>query len=407
MALGRSISLAAYLALARRGPKEPVVFPATRPAGPLLWGHATSPARATALLQIATRLRAQRPELHLLLTAPPEQARPEHLHRQDIFQWLPDDTVANSDAFLDHWRPELCLWTGGFFRPALLYQAERRDLPLFLIDASEDGLNASRQRWLPELARANLKAFSRFLARSGTAAQALRRLGVSGDEIEVTGPLQEGGTALPYRARERDEMAQALAGRPIWLAAMVQRDEVFQVLAAYREVSRLALRLLLILVPDDETEGPDFRQVLKDTGFRAAVRSQGEMPDETTQILLADTRGEMGLWYRLAPVTFMASSLTSGHGGRDPYEPAALGSAILYGPNVGRYLGAYSRFAQAGAARIVKDSESLAAALQHCLAPDQAALMAAAGWEVASSGAEVTDKVVELVHDRLDVLGAV
>ena len=147
----------------------------------------------------------------------------------------------------------------------------------------------------------------------------------------------------------------------------------------------------MILVPDDETEGREFRQMLHDTGFRTAVWSEGEMPDETTQILLADTRGEMGLWYRLAPVTFMGSSLMPGHGGRDPYEPAALGSAILYGPNVGRYLAAYSRFAAAGAARIVKDSDSLAAAVQQCLAPDKAAQMATAGWEVASEGAEVTD----------------
>ena len=398
MALGRSLSLAAYLALARRGPKQAAAFPAARPEGTLLWGHATSPARATALLQIAVRLRQQRPDLNLLLTAPPELERPEHLRGRDFFQHLPADTMADVDGFLDHWRPDLCLWTGGYFRPALIYQAARREVPLFLIDASERGLNASHQRWLPELVRANLKAFEVYFARSGTAAQVLRRLGIAGDDIEVTGPLQEGSAALPCREQDREDMAQALAGRPVWLAAMTQKDEIFHVLAAHRELSRLALRLLMILVPDDETEGREFRQMLHDTGFRTAVWSEGEMPDETTQILLADTRGEMGLWYRLAPVTFMGSSLMPGHGGRDPYEPAALGSAILYGPNVGRYLAAYSRFAAAGAARIVKDSESLAAAVQQCLAPDKAAQMATAGWEVASEGAEVTDRVIDLVQ---------
>lgn len=406
MAIGRSISLAAYLALARRTPKADMAFPSKRPEGTLLWGHATSPARATALVQIAARLRMQRPELCLLLSAPSEIERPDRMGEQDIFQTVPGDSISTADSFLDHWQPDLCLWTGGYFKPALLHQAAKRELPLFLIDASEDGLNASHQRWLPELARANLRAFSAFLARSGTAAQVLRRLGVAADEIEVTGPLQEGSAALSCNEQDREEMAQVLAGRPVWLAAMVQGDELFHVLAAYREVSRMALRLLMILVPDDETDGPEFRRVLRDTGFRTAVWSEGEMPDETTQVLLADTWGEMGLWYRLAPVVFMASSLTPGHGGRDPYEPAALGSAILYGPNVGRYLAAYSRFAQAGAARIVKDSENLAAALLQCLAPDQAALMATAGWEVSSSGAEVTDRVIDLVHDTLDALGA-
>ncbi|MDQ2089545.1 3-deoxy-D-manno-octulosonic acid transferase [Marimonas arenosa] len=406
MALGRSISLAAYLTLARRGTREPLSFPAKRPSGTLLWGHATSPARATALFQIAARLRIQRPDLNLIVTAPPELGVPDHLGDQDFFQPLPGDTIGGADAFLDHWRPDLCLWTGGYFMPALLHQAGKRELPLFLIDASEDGLNASHQRWLPELARANLNAFSGFFARGQAAMNVMRRLGVPAEEIEVTGPLQEGSAALPCNESDREEMAQVLAGRPVWLAAMAQRDEMFQVLAAHREVSRMVVRLLLILVPDDETDGPEFRDMLRDTGFRTAVWSEGEMPDETTQILLADTWGEIGLWYRLAPVTFMASSLVPGHGGRDPYEPAALGSAILYGPNVGNYLAAYSRFAAAGAARIVKDSKSLTAALQQCLAPDQAALMASAGWEVASQGAEVTDRVVDLVHDTLDALGA-
>lgn len=406
MALRRSLSLAAYLALTRRGAKPDLAFAGARPDAALLWGHATSPARAAALLQIARGLRAQRPDLALLLTVPEDVPRPDHMTDLDIFQVLPEDSVTFAEAFLDHWRPDLCLWTGGFFKLALLHEAAKRDLPLFLIDASADGLNAGRQRWLPELARANLRVFSGVFARSGTAAQALRRLGVPGEEIEVTGPLQEGGAALPCQMREREEMAQVLAGRPVWLAAMMQPDELREVMQAFRAVSRMALRLLLIVVPDDETDGPDFRDELTAAGFSVAVWSDGEMPDESTQILLADTWGEMGLWYRLAPVTFMGSSLTAGHGGRDPYEPAALGSAILYGPNVSRYLAAYSRFAAAGAARIVKDSESLAAAVQQCLAPDKAAAMAAAGWELATEGAEVTDKVIDLVNDTLDALGA-
>ncbi|MDU8928060.1 glycosyltransferase N-terminal domain-containing protein [Alisedimentitalea sp. MJ-SS2] len=403
----RSLSMATYLALARRGPKAPLRFPTSRPEGTLLWGHATSPGRVAALSQIAARLRVGRPDLQFLLTAAPGLECPEHLGEQDFFQMLDEDTLPGAEAFLDHWQPDLSLWTGGHFKPALLHQCAKRNLTVFLIDADEEGLNASRQRWLPELARANLRDFSTIMARDGTTAQILRRLGVPGGEITVTGPLQEGSTALSCNEQERDEMAQVLAGRPVWLAAMVQPEELQVVIDAYREISRLALRLLLILVPDDETDGPEFLERLQQEQLQVAVWSEGDMPDETTQVLLADTWGEMGLWYRLAPVTFMASSLLQGLGGCDPYEPAALGSAVLYGPNVGRYLGAYSRLAGAGAARIVKDSDTLAQALQQCLSPDQAAIMAAAGWNVVSEGAEVTDRVIDLVHDTLDALGVV
>lgn len=396
--------MAAYLALARRRSRAPLEISLLRPEGPVLWGHATAQARIAALLQIATRLRAQIPRLSLIVTTPPEIGKPEHLDEWCIWQELAEDTLQNGEVFLAHWRPDVCLWTGGHFKPALIHLAQQKNIPMFLIDADEAGLGATHQRWLPELTRANLRAFETVFARSGTAAQILRRLGVSSEMIEVTGPLQEGRVALECSESEREEMGQILAGRQVWLAAMVQRNELKPILDAHRKASRMALRLLLILVPDDETDGDEFLDVLKDEGFSTAVWSDGEVPDETCQVLLADTWGELGLWYRLAPVTLMASSLTPGHGGSDPYEPAALGSAVLYGPHVGHYLSAYSRFAAAGAARIVKDADSLSAALQQLMAPDQAALMASAGWGLASEGAEVTDRVIDLVLDTLDAL---
>ncbi len=404
MAIRRSASLAAYLALARRGGNAPTQFRTLRPEGPLVWGHATSVGRVAALLQIATRLKMQLPTLNLVLTTTPDIPKPFHLEDWCVWQEIPEDTLQNGEAFLTHWKPDICLWTGGHFRPALLHQAEKLNMKMFLIDVDSDGLSATHNRWLPELTRANLRAFQAVFARTGTAAQTLRRFGGANEIAEVTGPLQEGGVPLECNEREREEMSQILAGRPIWLAAMVQGDELKTVLDAHRKVSRMALRLLLILVPDDETDGPEFLEVLKREGFNTAVWSHDEVPDETCQVLLADTWGDLGLWYRLSPVTLMASSLTQGQSGGDPYEPAALGSAVLYGPHVGRHLATYSRFAAAGAARIVKDAESLAGALQQLLAPDQAALMAAAGWEVASEGAEVTDRVINMVLETLDEL---
>lgn len=400
----RSVSLSAYLAFARRKPKAPLEFRLPRPDGPVFWGHVTSPARVSAIVQVASRLRTQVPALNLILTAPVDVSEPDHLDDWVYWQTLREDTIQTSEAFLSHWLPDVCVWTGGYFMPALIHKAEERGIPLFLVDVDEDGLKEARQRWLPELTRANLRAFDSVLARTGTAGQMLKRFGVPPDIVDVTGPMQQGGFALSCSENEREEIGQILAGRPVWLAAMVQRDELGAILECHSKVSRYALRLMLILVPDDETDGEEFLDVLREEGFNTAVWSEGEVPDEACQVLLGDTWGDLGLWYRLAPVTFMASSLVPGYGGTDPFEPAALGSAVLYGPHVSRYLDTYSRFAKAGAARIVKDADSLSSALQSLLAPDQAALMAAAGWELVSEGAEVTDRVIDLLLDTLDAL---
>lgn len=401
--MARSLSLAAYMALARRGSRSDISFPAKRPAGELIWAHAPTLPKAAALIQMFQLLELQRPGVHLLLTTPPELPRPDHIKDTMFWQAIPEEMVADLTQFLDHWRPDVCIWSSGNLRPAAIELAARAEIPLFLVDAQANALEDARFRWLPDMSRSILKRFDQIYAEDQAAAQRLGRIGMSRHEISVTGPLQEGRIALPCDEKTRARLATLLDGRPVWLAAMVQRDELGMISQAQKAALRLSHRQLLILVPDEESDGPAMAARLRGWGWRVAIWSEGEQPDDACQVLVADTRGEMGLWYRLAPITFMGSSLISGFGGRDPYEPAALGSAILYGPNVGRYLSAYGRFAKVGAARIVKDADSLASALNSLSAPDQAAYMAHAGWEVCSSGAEVTDQLIERLQDILDM----
>ncbi|MFY0681909.1 MAG: 3-deoxy-D-manno-octulosonic acid transferase [Thalassovita sp.] len=403
--MARSLSLAAYMALARRAPRENLSFTAERPEGELLWAHAPTLSKAAALQQLFERLEVQRPGVHLLLTTAPELPQPDHLSASISWQPIPEESVGSLGRFLDHWRPNFCLWTSGVLRPAAIELTARAGIPLYLVDAEATALEEARFRWLPDMSRGVLKRFKRIFANDRAAAQRLGRIGIGLSQVSVPGPIQEGRAALPCDEAARDELASALAGRPIWLAAMAQMDEIGMISQAHQASMRMAHRQLLVLVPDNVEQGPDMAAKLRQWGWNVAVWSEGDFPDETTQIILADTRGEMGLWYRLAPITLMASSLVSGYGGADPYEPAALGSAILYGPNVGRHLSAYGRFANAGAARMVRNADTLASAISILSAPDQAATMARAGWEVSSAGAEVTDALIEMIQDELDSVG--
>lgn len=404
--MARSLSLAAYMALARRAPRDPQIAAPPRPEGELLWAHAPSLAKAAALQQLFERLEVQRPGICLLLTTAPDVPQPDHLSGSIHWQPIPEEAVTSLTAFLDHWRPDLCIWTSGYLRPAAIELAARKGVPLYLIDAEASALEEARFRWVPDMSRSVLRRFKKIFASDRTAAQRLGRIGIGLSQVSVPGPIQEGHAALPCDEGARDKLAQAFSGRPIWLAAMVQMDELGMISQAHHASMRMAYRQLLILVPDEISQGADMAAKLRQWGWNVAIWSDGDFPDEATQILLADTRGEMGLWYRLAPITLMASSLVSGYGGSDPYEPAALGSAIIYGPNIGRHLPAYNRFANAGAARMVRNADTLATAISVLSAPDQAATMARAGWEVSSAGAEVTDALIEMIQDELDMAGA-
>ncbi|SNR32962.1 3-deoxy-D-manno-octulosonic acid transferase [Puniceibacterium sediminis] len=399
----KPFSLKAYLALNRdRTGAVPADFlRAERPAGRLLWAHGDSLSRLRALVSVCQRIRQQRPELSVLVTGPDTLVDPGMI-RDD----LPGENVPEINAFLDHWAPDHCLWASHALRPALLHLASERGCGLTLIDADDREWTTPSARWLPDLAPATLGQFDSILATDESSERRLRRMGVSPENLTLAGPLTEAAVPPDCPIRQHEEMAALLVGRPLWLAARLHPDEVDVILRAHGRASRLAHRLLLFVVPDNPADQAVIAAQVDAAGFRVCHWDAGEMPDENTQIILASGPEELGLWYRLAPLAFIGGSLVPGRQGHDPLEAAALGSAILYGPAVGRHLASYSRLAEAGAARIVKDVDTLSAAVSQLIAPDRAAAMAHAGWDIISAGAAMTDQVVDLVLDRLDRMEA-
>lgn len=402
-----SLGLSAYRALMRRGDARLPDFDTPRPDGELLWIHCGAAERLIAVLDLAARQIASRPALHVLVTLDSAR-RPDTLFSAApqpgvLLADLPDEHPKSVDAFLDHWSPDLCIWTWGGLRPNLILAASDRGCTLFLIDADTAGFDGRRDRWLPDVARSVLARFTAVMARSTAAARRLMHLGLAKGDIEVTTPLLAGGHALPCSEDDVSDLAAACVGRAIWFANGIQPEELQTVLSAHRHALRLSHRLLLVIRPAGKLRPDDVMAQARAQDFRVLNWDDGNYPDETTQILISEDIRDLGLFYRVAPVSFLGGSLVAGYGGYDPLESAALGSAVLYGPRVSRYMQSYSRLAAAGAARIVNDSAALGTAISRLVAPDQAAMMAHAGWDVVSEGAALTDRISDLIQDTLDM----
>ena len=369
-----------------------------------LWCHATEPAHVPAFAQLRRSIALERPDITCLITTDGSLSIPDSLDASINTAVIPRE--GNSiTAFFAQYAPRLCLWAGGWINPALAQEADKRGIPLFLLDAHAEGFQTNVWRGQGLSQRRALRLFSTFLARDSEAETALRKMGVEADDIFVAGRMQRGIPTLPCNETDLNDLSAALNSRPSWLAACVRAEELDIVLPAHFKASRAAHRLLLILVPDDENEYEAFKDALEQHQLRYTIWPETDgLSDETAQVLLAEDPFELGLWFRVSPVSFMGASLVSGHGGHNPYAAANLGSAILYGPNVGKHLESYSRFAAAGGARIVRDVDTLTAAVSQLSAPDRAAQMAMAAWEIATEGADVTDRITSLVHDALDHL---
>lgn len=405
--MARSIGFAAYRALSGRRSRPSSAIANPRPDGRVLWLHATSVGRLLALGELGVRIQDLRADLVVLITAEPDMAIPPLVEQKLSASGLrPErfrsDHPTEARQFLDHWKPDICLWAGALLMPNLISQAAERGTPMILIDVSPDDFPKRRHKWFPDLTRASLEQFETIMVDGRAAAAMLRRIGVPGPKITLSEPLRNGPSPLPIHEEDLIATSQQLTGRPLWLAVHVRADEFEPVLSAHRAAVRLVHRLLLVVIVAD----PDTRDRLADnlqgTGLRFVQWQIGDDIDDNTQVLITDGVDDLGLWYRMAPLTFMASSLTIGNTGRSPLEAVGLGSAVLFGPHVLGHRDAYSRLTSAGAGRAVGDAEGLGAAVIRLVAPDHAAAMALAGWQVVTEGAELTDQLIDLVQERLD-----
>jgi len=274
--MGRSLGLSAYLALAARSGGGAYHPQGIRGPGPLVWGHAANVSEARALVRLFERLGQTRGDLAFVLTHEDDVTLSTDLPPTCSTSPVPPESRDAIDRFLDHWRPDLCIWTRGHLRPGLIDAASRRGMAMYLANAHEDAFEFRRLRWLPDLVRRTLEAFDMVFVRDAAARNRLLRLGVPHEAISVSGPLQEGSAALPCDEETHEDLTGALQGRPVWLAAHVQPDEVPVITEAHRAALSLAHRLLLVIVPDDPTHEPGFAAALDDEGWRVARWSRAQ-----------------------------------------------------------------------------------------------------------------------------------
>ena len=403
-------SLALWLALfsarggapAPEGAAAPAGPAAPEGTGPLVWLNPGQGARVAGLVQLAQQMRRARRELRFALTLAPGDEAPQGFPPGTAVLPSPDQTIPAMRTFLDRLKPDVAVLTGSALPPVLIHETHARGIPLILADAQMTLEGWKARRWRSGLASALLSRFAAVLAQDGDSARRLRRLGGRRLAVEVTGPIEETSEPLPCNETERESLAGLLRTRPVWFASSCAPEDEQAVLAAHARASQHAHRMLLILAPADPARGPALAAKLVADGWEVALRSAEQEPEEPVQVLIADTEGEMGLWYRLAPVTFMGGTLHPGTCGRSPFEPAALGSAILYGPQEVPQEAAYARLAAAQAARQVSGEAELAGALVDLIAADRAATLAHHAWQLSSVGAGASEQVMRAIFAALD-----
>jgi len=367
-----------------------------RPDGPLVWLHGASVGESLSILPLVERLRAERPEVSVLVTSGTTTSAAllaKRLPAGAIHQYVPVDAPGAARRFIARWKPSLAVFVESELWPNLLLEAQAAGVRLALVSAKLS--DRSFQSWSkrPDAARKLLGVFDLILAQD---TRAHERFEILGGRVAGEADLKFGAAPPPVDdtalAAERARLA-----RPPLLIASTHPGEDEIVLDA---IAPLPDRPPIVLAPRHVERGPAIVELARARGLSASLRSQSR---EAADILVADTLGEMGLWFRLAGTSVIAGSLVKGVGGHNPLEAARLDCPAISGPFVDNWTSAYAGLEAAGGV-VMTSPESLGAAIAADLADPAAAKARAARARafVDTSDAEARaglSRILELVPE--------
>lgn len=403
-ALAEPLALAVLRGRAERGKEDPARLAERlgrptrpRPAGPLVWLHGVSVGESVSLLPLAQALGEERPDITLLVTSGTRTSAEllaRRLPPQVIHQYAPVDGPNAVGRFLDHWRPGLGVFVESELWPNLILGAKARGVRLALVSARMTEVSARGWARAPAAARTLLGAYDLVLPQE---AETEARLTALGARIDGRLNLKRVGAPLPADPAELARLQAAVGARKTVLAASTHPGEETLIAEALAPPSGA----LLVVVPRHPERGAEVAALFAALGRKVARRAAGEPLAPDTEVYVADTLGETGLFFRLADVTVMGGGFLPGIGGHNPLEPARLACAIVTGPHVFNNASTYGEMRAEVAVIEAADAAALARHVRGLL---EAPMIARRMGEAALSYAERQQGALGEALSRLEPL---
>ena len=360
-----------------------------RPEGPLVWIHGASVGESLSVIPLVERLKADRPDCNFLVTTgtvTSAKLMQERLPEGAFHQFIPLDHPDYVEAFLDHWRPDAALFVESEFWPNLILAARRRATFMGLVNGRVSPRSFEDWRRQPNAIKFILSSFDLIIAQDPQNAERLSVL--SGRSIETYGNLKYAAPALPGDEAALEALKTQIGDRRRWLAASTHPGEEDSVLKAAKILNAVFPRLLTIVTPRHPGRGEEVAALCAEHDLTCARRSKNEAITPETKVYIADTLGELGLFYRLCDVSFVGGSLVD-KGGHNPLEPARLGAAILHGPHVFNFVETYREMRRTGGAALTRNEREIASAATRLFSDAKTrAAMTDAARKAAEAGAE-------------------
>lgn len=369
-----------------------------RPEGKLIWFHGASVGESLSMLPLINKLLENYSDAHIMVTTgtvTSAEVMGKRLPERAFHQYIPIDNPKFVTRFIKHWHPDLVLWFESDLWPALLSGIKRKNIPLILVNGRISNKSFKRWQQFDFISKELLGCFTYCLGQSEEDAYRLRVLGAK--DSMCLGNLKYAGINPPVDADKKAEILEQIEGRPLWAVSSTHSDEELKIGKFLKRVIEKVPGLITIIAPRHPNRGSEIQEQLNALGLKTALRSKGEKISKTTDVYIADTIGEVGIWYDMAPIVFIGGSLIP-HGGQNFMEPSRFRDAVLVGPHMHNFTDAMNRAKKADAVIQVNDVVELEESLLQLLTnKDLLEAKRSLAYNWAYGEAKVLDGIVEKV----------
>ena len=373
-----------------------------RPKGRLVWLHGASVGECLSMMPLIDEILRRDSEVHIMVTSGTKTSAAlmaKRLPARAFHQYIPIDFPWATRHFVRYWNADLVLWFESDFWPNMLKSIAKNKKPLVLLNGRISDRSFDRWRKAKFFIASLLRLFTLCFGQTNEDANRLEKLGAK--QVVCVGNLKFSAVNPPYDAVELNELLAQIGTRPRCLAASTHAGEEAMILGFHADIKRALPSFLSIIVPRHPERGDEIEALLVAAGLQVARRSRGDKITLKTDVYLADTIGEMGLLYRLAPIAFVGGSLVP-FGGQNMLEPMRLERLVMVGPYTFNFREIVKQASSEGALiRVQMPSEILGNAVRYLTHPEEMEPVMKRAQAFATSQMAVLDRVYEILRERV------
>ena len=348
-----------------------------REEGFLIWFHVASVGEAMSILPLIDACIKEKKINKILITSITLSSgkileKRFSQNQKVTHQFLPLDVAVLTNKFLDHWKPNLCIFIDSEIWPNLILNISEKEIPLLLINARITEKSFTRWKLIINFAKKIFEKFDLCIASNKESESFLKILGAK--NIKNYGNLKFANIKTDSEKKLDSNFLNKINNRKIWCAASTHPTEEIICANSHLKIKKNYSNILTIIIPRHIDRVKTIYEELSELNLNVVLSSELNKVDAKTDILLVNSYGETLKFYNISKYVFLGKSLVKSltkDSGQNPIEPARLGCKILHGPHISNFVEIYDYLEKTGITKKINNSDELSLSLVEELKEDK------------------------------------